>query len=53
MHEGEFAVTGDLVTRLIAAQFPRWAGWPVKPVASSGTVNATAGCPARSRSRAR
>ncbi|MEV4622890.1 aminoglycoside phosphotransferase family protein [Asanoa sp. NPDC049573] len=40
MHEGEFAVTGDLVTRLVAARFPRWAGLPVTPVASSGTVNA-------------
>ncbi|GIF50038.1 aminoglycoside phosphotransferase (APT) family kinase protein [Asanoa ferruginea] len=40
MHEGEFAVTGELVTRLVAAQFPHWAGWPLTPVASSGTVNA-------------
>jgi aminoglycoside phosphotransferase (APT) family kinase protein len=40
MHEGEFPVTGELVTRLVAAQFPRWARWPVTPVASSGTVNA-------------
>ncbi|MEV6263938.1 aminoglycoside phosphotransferase family protein [Streptomyces sp. NPDC051784] len=34
------SVGGSLVERLIAAQFPRWAGLPVREVRSSGTDNA-------------
>ncbi|WP_285683385.1 aminoglycoside phosphotransferase family protein [Actinoplanes sp. NBRC 103695] len=34
-------VDADLVSRLIAAQFPRWAGLPVRPVAVSGWDNQT------------
>lgn len=33
-------VDAELVGRLIAAQFPRWAGLPVSPVSSAGTDNA-------------
>jgi aminoglycoside phosphotransferase (APT) family kinase protein len=40
MHAGEFVFTDGLVARLLAGQFPRWAGLPLTPVASSGTVNA-------------
>jgi aminoglycoside phosphotransferase (APT) family kinase protein len=39
MHAGEFPVSGELVAKLLAAQFPEWAGRPVTPVVSSGTVN--------------
>ena len=34
-------VTADLVGRLIAAQFPQWAGLPVRPVEPSGWDNRT------------
>ena len=34
-------VDADLVSRLIATQFPRWAGLPVRPVAVSGWDNQT------------
>ncbi|GIF75757.1 aminoglycoside phosphotransferase family protein [Asanoa siamensis] len=40
MHPGELPITEDLVARLVADQFPAWAGRPVTRVASSGTVNA-------------
>jgi aminoglycoside phosphotransferase (APT) family kinase protein len=44
MHAGEADVDADvdaaLVGRLIAEQFPRWAGLPISAVASMGTVNA-------------
>lgn len=40
MHEGEVDVDGDLVRRLLAGQFPQWAGMPVDAVESTGTVNA-------------
>ncbi|MDT0264756.1 aminoglycoside phosphotransferase family protein [Streptomyces sp. DSM 44915] len=40
MHEDEPDHDEDLVARLVAAQFPRWAGLPVRPVPSSGTDNA-------------
>ncbi|MER6983902.1 phosphotransferase, partial [Streptomyces carpinensis] len=39
LHPGERALDALLVCRLIAAQFPRWAGLPVTPVASGGTSN--------------
>ena len=35
------AITPELVSRLIAAQFPRWAGLPVRPVELDGWDNAT------------
>ncbi|MEU2392324.1 aminoglycoside phosphotransferase family protein [Streptomyces sp. NPDC007369] len=37
MHTDEPDTGPPLVRRLIAAQFPRWAGLPVKPVAAHGT----------------
>ncbi|MYS20610.1 Predicted kinase, aminoglycoside phosphotransferase (APT) family [Streptomyces sp. DvalAA-14] len=40
MHADEVDTDEELVRRLLAAQFPRWAGLPVEPVASAGTVNA-------------
>ncbi|MGW4895484.1 aminoglycoside phosphotransferase family protein [Kitasatospora sp. NPDC004240] len=40
MHADEPDIDDDLVRRLLAAQFPRWAGLPLKRVASSGTDNA-------------
>jgi len=40
MHENELPTDDALVRRLLAAQFPDWAGLPVEPVRSSGTVNA-------------
>ncbi|MEU8616456.1 aminoglycoside phosphotransferase family protein [Streptomyces sp. NPDC048623] len=33
-------IDADLVRRLVAAQFPQWAGLPVREVASAGTDNA-------------
>jgi aminoglycoside phosphotransferase (APT) family kinase protein len=40
MHEGEVSLDQALVERLVAAQFPELAGLPVRPVQSTGTVNA-------------
>ncbi|MFI1395913.1 aminoglycoside phosphotransferase family protein [Streptomyces sp. NPDC020681] len=40
MHADEPDVDTALVHRLIAAQFPQWAGLPVEPVGSLGTSNA-------------
>lgn len=40
MHDDEPDIDADLVRRLLAGQFPRWAGLPLAPVASSGTDNA-------------
>ncbi|HSK32587.1 MAG TPA: phosphotransferase [Propionicimonas sp.] len=40
MHEGQLALDVGQVRRLVASQFPQWAGLPVHPVASAGTVNA-------------
>jgi aminoglycoside phosphotransferase (APT) family kinase protein len=40
MHEDELETDATLVRRLLAAQFPQWAGLPIEPVRSSGTVNA-------------
>ncbi|MEU6084587.1 aminoglycoside phosphotransferase family protein [Streptomyces sp. NPDC047108] len=40
MHAGEPRTDVSLVRRLIAGQFPQWAGLPVEPFPSSGTVNA-------------
>ena len=40
MHAGEAEIDGALVLRLVAAQFPQWAGLGVEEIPSSGTVNA-------------
>lgn len=40
MHADEVDTDAPLVRRLLAAQFPQWAGLPVEPVASAGTDNA-------------
>jgi aminoglycoside phosphotransferase (APT) family kinase protein len=40
MHEDELETDATLVRRLVAAQFPQWAGLPIEPVPSGGTVNA-------------
>ena len=34
-------ITADLVSQLIADQFPRWAGLPVRPVEADGVDNST------------
>ncbi|MCX4721668.1 aminoglycoside phosphotransferase family protein [Streptomyces virginiae] len=39
MHPGAHPVDEDLVRRLIAGQFPRWADLPVERLPSPGTVN--------------
>jgi aminoglycoside phosphotransferase (APT) family kinase protein len=40
MHVDELDVDVPLARRLLAAQFPEWAGLPIEPVASRGTDNA-------------
>jgi aminoglycoside phosphotransferase (APT) family kinase protein len=40
MHDEQLEIDDALVRRLLAAQFPRWAGLPLRPVRSAGTVNA-------------
>ena len=40
MHENEFEIDADLVSRLLARQFPQWAHLALEPVASAGTDNA-------------
>ena len=40
MHDDEIAIDGEVVRRLLASQFPRWASLPLKRVAPDGTVNA-------------
>jgi aminoglycoside phosphotransferase (APT) family kinase protein len=40
MHSGEVDTDVSLVARLLAAQFPHWANFPVEPVHSFGTDNA-------------
>ncbi len=40
MHDDELVVDAALVRRLLAAQFPHWAGLPLAPVRSAGTDNA-------------
>jgi aminoglycoside phosphotransferase (APT) family kinase protein len=41
LHDDEVEIDGALVARLLAQQFPRWAGLPVRVVESSGTDNMT------------
>ncbi|AFZ67706.1 aminoglycoside phosphotransferase family protein [Deinococcus peraridilitoris] len=40
MHADEFDIDTPLVGRLVATQFPQWAGLAISPVRSSGTDNA-------------
>ena len=40
MHAGQRVVSPGQVQQLVAAQFPAWAGLPIREVASAGTVNA-------------
>ncbi len=40
MHADEVHTDAALVGRLVAAQFPQWAGLPIAPVPSAGTDNA-------------
>jgi len=40
MHADELEIDEPLVRRLVAAQFPRWAGLPLRRIEPSGTVNA-------------
>lgn len=40
MHAEEVETDASLVRRLLAGQFPQWAGLPVRPVRSVGTDNA-------------
>ncbi len=40
MHADERDIDASLVGRLLAAQFPEWAGLPLEPVSSAGTENA-------------
>lgn len=40
MHPDEVDTDASLVRRLLAAQFPRWAGLPIESAPSSGTDNA-------------
>jgi aminoglycoside phosphotransferase (APT) family kinase protein len=40
MHPDELEIDVRLVRRLVAAQHPRWAGLPIRPVRSAGSDNA-------------
>jgi hypothetical protein len=40
MHEHELSIDQALVEQLVAAQFPQWAGLPVRHASSAGTDNA-------------
>jgi aminoglycoside phosphotransferase (APT) family kinase protein len=40
VHPDEVAVDAATVARLVAAQFPQWEALPVRPVPSTGTVDA-------------
>lgn len=40
MHPDQLSVTVPVVEALVVAQFPQWAGLPIRPVAGAGTVNA-------------
>ncbi len=41
LHDDEVDIDASLVARLLAEQFPKWAGLPVQVVVSSGTDNVT------------
>ncbi|RRR67613.1 aminoglycoside phosphotransferase family protein [Streptomyces sp. RP5T] len=40
MHRDQVDVTTDIVTALIEEQFPQWSGKAIRPLSSTGTVNA-------------
>jgi aminoglycoside phosphotransferase (APT) family kinase protein len=40
MHDDQVELGVDVVAALVAEQFPRWRGLPVRPIESHGTVNA-------------
>ncbi|MGW0213420.1 aminoglycoside phosphotransferase family protein [Micromonospora chokoriensis] len=40
MHADQVDVTAEVVAGLVAAQFPRWEALPIRPIVSTGTVNA-------------
>src|SRR5262245_17976814 len=40
MHQNELQITGELVKRLLEAQFPPWAGLSIERVRSAGTDHA-------------
>ncbi len=40
MHGGQLSVTAEMVRDLVGNQFPEYAGLPIEPVHSEGTVNA-------------
>ncbi|HEU0041572.1 MAG TPA: aminoglycoside phosphotransferase family protein [Jiangellaceae bacterium] len=40
MHDEEYRLDVEVVSRLVARQFPQWADLPVRSVSSSGTINA-------------
>lgn len=40
MHSGELAIDAAMVRRLVASQFPAWAGLDIAPVPSAGTEHA-------------
>lgn len=40
MHADQVDVSADTVAALVASQFPDWADLPVRPITSTGTVNA-------------
>jgi aminoglycoside phosphotransferase (APT) family kinase protein len=43
MHADEVETEPVAVRRLLSAQFPQWAGLPVRPAPSAGTDNARLG----------
>jgi aminoglycoside phosphotransferase (APT) family kinase protein len=40
MHSDEIAVSAEVVRELIETQFPKWKDLPLRPISSTGTVNA-------------
>ncbi|MES5823255.1 aminoglycoside phosphotransferase family protein [Streptomyces sp. RG80] len=40
MHDDQVDVTAEIVAALIREQFPQWSGKAIRPLASTGTVNA-------------
>ncbi|WP_030489218.1 aminoglycoside phosphotransferase family protein [Micromonospora chokoriensis] len=40
MHADQVDVSVDVVSALVAEQFPQWRGLPIRPLTSTGTVNA-------------
>jgi aminoglycoside phosphotransferase (APT) family kinase protein len=40
MHDDQVNVTTEIVAALVREQFPQWGGEPIRPLSSTGTVNA-------------